>query len=475
MFVFILLLIPVGLLLMMFGIRYWRETVIAVLFWSVFEGGVRKWLFPQFQAPILQMKDIALIAAYLGFLAAPKAHIPDDLKIKAVATLFLIQSIYCFLEVLNPALPNAILGFYGLKTYLIYTPLVFLMPYVIRDRAELKQFLFWACVIAIGVGLLALFQFSQPPDSWINRYVSHEENQIATATVFGEMGAGDYSGGRARTAGTFSYIGGFTTFLLAMVPLSASILMRERSTRRETMLAGAALVLSIGATLTTGSRAPFVIFAFVAPLVMFVGAGRGLIPLGTALRLTSTMAILGVASLALFSGATTAFMYRAQNSDSTMGRMTSPFTEWLQSCINSPIFGIGIGSNSNAAATLVSPDFYWLPFVVEGEPARIVQDLGVGGFVVVYALKATMVFYVIKWLFWSRSKLFLAMYLALASFLVPHVILVTVNNPTAGLYFWAFSGIALSMYRIERGERAAAVRRMQLEAADERGRSPVTA
>ena len=40
-------------------------------------------------------------------------------------------------------------------------------------------------------------------------------------------------------------------------------------------------------------------------------------------------------------------------------------------------------------------------------------------------------------------------------FLIPHLFLFTVNNPTGGLINWALLGLSVAIYRIERAERRA--------------------
>ena len=48
----------------------WQRLLWVVMFLVVFEGAVRKWVLPGFQAQIFFVKDLILIAAYGAFLAA---------------------------------------------------------------------------------------------------------------------------------------------------------------------------------------------------------------------------------------------------------------------------------------------------------------------------------------------------------------------------------------------------------------------
>jgi hypothetical protein len=284
---FLLLLIPVGVILLMVGTRFWKQTVIAMFIWLLVEGAVRKWVFPSFQAPILLLKDVGFAAAYVGYMLTPKNRVPEADRIRLLGLSFAALSIYCVLEILNPALPTPLMAVYGLKNYLMYIPLIWLMPQLIRTRDDVNKWLFWTCALAIPICLLGLYQFTQPGTSWINKYVSHEAGQEAVASLFGEQGEGEFKYGRARTSSTFSYIGGFTTYLILILPLAGGLLLAQRSKRLETYLAMAAVFLAVGATFTTGSRTPVFIVMAAAPLMVLTAGGKGLLPIAAAMRLAA--------------------------------------------------------------------------------------------------------------------------------------------------------------------------------------------
>jgi hypothetical protein len=449
-----LLLLPIGLAFFLVGVKIWRTTIVAMFVWLLLEGAVRKWVFPQFQAPILLMKDAGFLAAYVGYMLSPKHRVPEEDKVKALALWATILTIYCVLEVLNPNLPTPLLAIYGLKNYLMYIPLIFILPEMIRTRQDLNKMIFWICVISVPICLLALYQFTQPGTSWVNKYVSHEAGQEVTASLFGEQGEGEFRYGRARTSSTFSYIGGFTTFLLLIMPLCGALLLASRERSRETMVVMTALLFAIGATFTTGSRTPVFAVIAVAPIMTMIAGGKGLLPLSAAMRLAAATAIIGAIGYYLFADAAEALMYRTQNTDSIFDRFLTPVVDTVGAYQTSPLFGLGIGSNSNAAPTLGGADQYWLQGnYFELEPARVMQDLGIGGFVLVYFMKVYVIFLVIRYLSWSRSKLFVALQMAILAFVVPHLVLFTINNPTGGVLYWGMVGLSIAVHRIERRER----------------------
>lgn len=456
MLVFLIILIPVSIILMMIGIRFWKGTIIGVLVWLLLEGAARKWLLPQYQAPILLVKDIALMAAYCGYLISPKIPVPEADKLNGMIILFLVVAVYCVLEALNPNLPNVALAAYGLKNYLMYIPLIFIIPQVFSTRESVQKLIFWTILTAIPICLLSLYQFTQPPTSWINKYVAHEEG-AAAISLFGAQGEGEFRYGRARTASIFSYLSGFTTYLLLVVPLLAGRLLSSVRRSRETTLAIAALVLAIGGTITTGSRSPIVIFAAMAPMMVIILGLKGTLPRDVALRAGGALILFTLATVYLFSDALAALLFRAETAGDASGRFTAPLIEMSNALAVTPLFGMGIGSNSNASAMLADPSLYWLQGnLFEVEHARVIQDLGIAGFLLVYFLKFYATYLIIRHLIWSKSKFFVSLHVSILAFVVPHTVyLFTINNPTGGLLYWTAIGLSVAIFRIERAERRA--------------------
>ncbi|MBO9711493.1 hypothetical protein [Sphingomonas sp.] len=447
--------IPVGIVLATIGARFWRPVVVGVLVWLLFEGAVRKWVLPQFQGPILLLKDGVLLAAYLGYFVSERSLVQPSERLRGFGYLFLVVCVYCGLEVLNPNSPSVALALYGLKNYLLYVPLAFVIPELFRTRQDIHKVILWMTLLAFPICLLALYQFTQPPASWVNLYVSHDAAREEVAAVFGQAGQGEFTVGRARTSSTFSYLSGFTTYLTLMLPFFASMLLHSYGRNRETLMIGAAMVLTVAATLTTGSRSPVITFFAVAPLLVLIAGGKGMLSPTIMLRVVVGTVVVSISALWIAAGAASAFLYRANNADSASDRLVSPITEAIRAYNVTPLFGLGIGSNSNAAVTLAGSDFYWLQGnFFEGEFARVMQDLGFAGFTLVYGLKVYAVVLISRFIMQSRSRLFVALHSAALGFMLPHFLLFTVNNPTGGVMFWSLLGLSVAMNRIERRELA---------------------
>lgn len=449
------LFLPIAVGLFVFGIKFWRLTIVALLVWLLVEGMFRKWVFPQYQGPILLLKDVGFLAAYCGYMISPKERIGEEDRMRPLRMLSVALGVYCLLELANPSLPTVWLGLYGMKNYLMYIPLAFVIPELWKTREDINKVVLWSCLATIPICLLALYQFTQPPTAWINLYVSHEQGTEVTAVMFGGSGEGAFRYGRARTVSTFSYIGGFATFLIFAVPMVGSRLLVSYKRNREVLIAAAALLLAVGATFTTGSRTPVFVLGAMAPVLVLIAGFKGLLPMGTAFRLVVFVTVAIALSYIFFSDAATAFLYRAENGDDTTTRVLSPIVELMGALTNSPVLGLGVGANSNAAVTLGGADLAWLRGnYVETELARVMQELGLLGFALVYVIKCYVSYVVAKNIAWSRSKLFITVHAAALAFIVPHMVLFTINNPTGGIIYWALIGLSAAMVRIERKERA---------------------
>jgi hypothetical protein len=75
------------------------------------------------------------------------------------------------------------------------------------------------------------------------------------------------------------------------------------------------------------------------------------------------------------------------------------------------------------------------------------------GFMFVFLPKLFTIVLIFSFLRQSKSRLTIATYMTALVFVLVHLILFTVNNPTGGLMYWAIVGVAIAAYRIERAER----------------------
>jgi len=431
------------------AIRYWRGSLFGVFVLLVFEGALRKWAFPWAQAQLYFVKDAILLFAYLGFILDNRRHLPTSTGIDLIKIILVVSFIWGCIEVLNPNSPSILVGLVGLKTYFLYAPVAFILPYAIKSREHLLALIRRYLIIAIPVAVLGFIQIMAGPASSLNVYVSYSED---TATQLATFGSTTYD--FVRTSGTFSYISGYTAFLNFVSFLAIGYNMAHHWRIKNNITPLLALSLIVGAMFTTGSRAPVWMLVATGPVILWLAAIRRVLSLGTAMRLCIVLPIITILATSVSPQAFQAFTERAGEATDTLTRLFSPFTETIEVLSNAPALGMGIGTTHPSALTIMQADLpWWLPYELlsEVEPARVAAELGPIGLLVYYlllrfliaavALRFAMSF---KDPAYRALGIVLAVYLALG-FLYNPIML----NVTAGLYYWGGLGLVLAMRRLE--------------------------
>src|SRR5215475_6195157 len=119
------------------AIKYWQNALFGVFVLLVFEGALRKWAFPWAQAQIYLVKDAILLVAYLGFILDRRINLPSPTSLSLVKIFLVIGFVWGCIEVLNPNSPSILIGLAGIKTYFLYAPVAFILPYAIKSRQHL--------------------------------------------------------------------------------------------------------------------------------------------------------------------------------------------------------------------------------------------------------------------------------------------------------------------------------------------------
>src|SRR5437879_1039858 len=421
-----------GAALFTLGMRRWREAVPAALLLAVFEGAVRKWVFPDYGQFIYLAKDILLLGAYAGFFV-PRIlrHQPLALWHPATTPLALFGLVAVF-ELANPLLPNLAIGLFGLKAYLLYAPLLYLVPCAFRETGELRRFLMTFALLAFVPLTLGVVQFWAPPDSVLNRYAWEEEP--LGAFTFGEAA-------KVRITGTFSFISGHTVYLTLIVLIGVALMGVERG-RRQRLTIGAVLALAVANLFMTGSRGPFLALGAAVPALLVL-AGFTPRRLSLARAAVPGVVVLGAVVLAVnaFPDAVAAFRERVEGNEDVPGRVLGIVREPLWALGEAGVIGYGIGTTHQATVFLGSSGGAVPP--AEGEWERIILEVGPIGFALV--LLTRLLVMARTWQAWrekregdSRALLAVALTFLLVSFPGPIVF-----NQTAAIFYWFMAGVAL--------------------------------
>lgn len=441
--------IAIGLLAVV-GIFYlsclnWRRSVKAVFFILVFEGALRKWVLPGANVWIYFLKDLVILGAYLNFYFFSKSSKQWFFKITSINVVISLVSVWCLYQAFNPSLGSPLIGMLGIKYYLFYLPLMWMLPSLFQSEFELYKFLRTHLLLLIPVGILGVAQFFSPSSSPINAYVAQEVEVTKFAGT-------DF----ARITGTFSYIGGYSVYLLVCFGLLIPFLSIKQSHWWRWLLICELLLVTVNSCMT-GSRS--VVMGSVLFLICYLGA-QGLIQPAATLRLVQRFLlpaiIIAIAVSIWFHPALDVYSTRASTSDGVSDRISGTFTEPLDFMKYKELDGYGTGATHQAAPSLRKvlrlSSGESIPTGYESEMGRVALELGPIGFLLWYGLRVSIA--IALWrVFWNLKRPFLRQ-LALSAFLI-HVINLNghlVFHHTFSVYYWFLSGFVFLLPQLEQTE-----------------------
>lgn len=436
-----LLVLIVFIFIVWLSSRNWRKSVKLALIIVVLEGALRKWVLPQASDLIYFLKDIILLGAYLKFYSSsePKYHGKAGFL---TITLFLCTA-WCAFQIFNPSLGSPIVGLFGLKAYLFYIPLMWMIPTLFESQEELYQFLRNYLLLVIPVAILAIAQFFSPTNSPLNVYASGGVKQVATA------------GENVRVTGTFPYIAGYSSYMSFCFSLLIPLISLPQPKKWQIITFIEALLVT-GTSFMTGARG-LVLFEIIFLLGYF--SLLWLTKPSKAIHNTKnfilpTLLISAVVPV-FFQKAIQAFFTRATtatDSGSFGERAFSPFTAPVAAMRFKGFDSYGIGATHPAIPALRSALRIYSGEALppsEGETGRVVLEIGIFGFILWYALRLYLIISLLG-MFLKLKTPFLRN-LALAVFLF-HTINLTAQlifNNTFGVYYWFFSGFIFLFPQLE--------------------------
>ncbi|MEQ8536739.1 MAG: hypothetical protein RIB93_04650 [Coleofasciculus sp. D1-CHI-01] len=438
-------------LLALVGIIYisfldWRRAVKTVLVISVLEGAIRKWLLPDVSDLIYFLKDIILFTVYINYSTFLIKKRKLKTKNKIINILIVLVSGWCIFQGLNPSLGSPIVGLFGLRGYIFYIPLMWIIPNLFQSKDELYNFLRYFLLLVIPVGLLGIAQFFSPASSPLNVYAPGEVADVAT---FGVTSA-------TRVTGTFSYLSGYSVYLLFCFGLLIPLLNISQINLWR-WLSIAELFLVIINAFMTGSRG--VVIAIILFLVCYLMA-KGLVQPTKVLRLIQKLivpsVIVTLAAAIWFQPAIEAFWLRTTSNKDIPARIVGSFIEPFEFMQYKQIDGYGTGSTHQATPALRRvfdlPSGEFIPTYYESEMGRVALELGPIGFILWYGLRISLL--VELWLVFCKLQRPCLQELALAAFLI-HVLQLNgqlVFHHTFSVYYWFLSSFIFLLPRLEQIE-----------------------
>lgn len=428
-------------LVFIYASSHWRQALFAVLILVIFEGALRKWVFPQARDLLYFLKDAFLIPVYLGMLLGQLRGYPIKLP-EILKLLLALNIIWGIIQVFNPMLGSPLVGLLGFRSYFFYIPLMWLLPSLFPDQVALVRFLRLYLLLAIPLGILGIIQYFSPVSSPINQYVASEDvSHIATV------------GTQARITGTFSYIAGYSTYLTVTFVLLLPFLLHPQP-RIWTWLTRLELVFIIVNSLMNGSRG--VLFTQVLVLVGYLGIYFMQHPAATLkfiTRLVLPGLMLSGSLLFVARPAVDNFMLRVTTNNDIEGRIVLSWTQPPTLIRYTELSGFGIGATSPASQTLakrLGAPLDLPPIYVEPEMGRVMLEMGPVGYLLWYTLRLYLIG--LHWLTFRRLKspFLRGLSLAALALLIVQFDANLLYNPTQMLYYWVLNSFIFLLPRLDR-------------------------
>jgi hypothetical protein len=344
--------------------KWLRQGIWMYFILLIFEGALRKWVFPQLATPLLIVRDP--IAVWLIAMSYRKGILAPNLYLTGMVILGVL-SIFTGIFLGHG---NLAVALFGARVFLLHFPLMFIIGKVFdrKDVISMGRVLLW---LAIPMTVLIAMQFYSPQSAWVNKGIGDTTE------------GGGFSGamGFFRPPATFSFITGTASFFSMVACFVFYFWLDSKNMNRlvlilATMSLMASIPLSISRTLFFGVGLT-ALFAAMAILRKPQYLGKMLV------IIMVTFAIIFVfKDKAAIKTPLEAFTTRFTTANEQEGgiknvagdRFLGGMFEAIIGSSDQPFFGHGIGMGTNVGAMLLTGKNTFL--ISEGEWGRLIGEQG---------------------------------------------------------------------------------------------------
>lgn len=330
----------------------------------LFEGALRKWVFPGLATPLLVVRDP--IALWLVLMAWYRGLLPANVY---MAGTVMIGFIGLFTATLLGH-GNIQVAIYGMRILVFHFPLMFVIGRIFI-RADVLQVGRVTLYIAIPMAILVAMQFYSPQSAWVNIGVGGDTEGAGFAGAMGYF----------RPPGTFSFTTGNVQFFGLVAPFVLYFWLNPKEINK-LVLVGATAALLAAVPLSISRSLFFQVGVAVMFAVLAVSRNA---KYARQMMLTGVIGIVALAVLShtsFFQTATEAFFERFDTANEVEGGLDGVLIDRyfggmmgaLTQSGDLPFFGMGIGMGTNAGSMLMTGGVEYL--ISEGEWGRLIGEMG---------------------------------------------------------------------------------------------------
>jgi hypothetical protein len=315
-----------------------KRLIWIYFFLIVFEGAIRKWIFPGFQRPLLIVRDPVVIWIYI--LALSGRVFPRG---KFISSIILLANASFIVSLFVPE-GNVLVNLFGLRANFLHLPLIFLMPKVFTAE-DVRKIGKWFFICSVLVMLIMVMQFATERTSVWNRGVSGEYDQNPSAL------------GKGRPPGTFSFSTGPTLFFsLVCAFLIYGVSHKKAYNKVLLLISGMSLLAAMA---VSGSRGFIVSVALVFLTLVCIIIVKPFLS-GRLLKFSAfILVILAIASsLTVYKSGGNVLKARfavgGGIKKGIINRTVSTFGAAAEMCSVCPFLGYGLGAGTNVGSVLLT-------------------------------------------------------------------------------------------------------------------------
>jgi len=411
--------------------RSLRTGIWLYFFLLLFEGALRKWVFPGLATPLLIVRSP--LAIWILFRAWQAGFFPLNGYVLTMS----VAAGFSFIATMLLGHGDPVVAAYGLRIFLLHFPLIFVIGQVFshKDVVKLGKIVLY---ISIPMILIIALQFFSPQSAWINEGV-------------GGTGSAGFGGalGFYRPSGTFSFTNGNTLFWSLSAPFVIYFWLVPRQFNRLILAAAtAALLLAIPFSISRALLLQIGITMFFALFILMRN------PNYLSRALVASVGI--VLLIILFSDTDmvqtgmevlTARFESASRAEGGLveGTIVDRFLGGLIGAITNsgdiPLLGYGMGMGTQAGAQLLTGETGYL--IAEGEWGRLIGEMGLFLGLLVIGVRLLLVFKMGLFSLYEIGKRNILPWL-LFSFGGITILVGQLAQPTALGFFTLIGGLILS-------------------------------
>ncbi len=417
-------------------------VLIIFFLYIIIEGALRKWFLPGLATPLFFLKYVMAILLTVFFIINRNKVSVRDYPFIGFFFFFLF---YCLLELFNMKAAKSVMApLVGIMLYFSFSILMFIIPLSIKRKQDIEKILNVMNWILIPIFILGIIQYFSPPISYINKYVNDD---MSIAKV----------GSRARITTMFSYLATYTAFLGFCISLIFFQLLQIKKLDLKALFIVLIFLLGLTNAFMSGSRGLVFLVALQIMTIFFihtVSSGSG--KMAKSFINACLFLVFAYVAISLNSSSAEAldnFMSRVERGNDIGGRVESAFNpfKFLE---QSGLMGFGIGTTYQGNMRFV--DRWKLPGYFEKESERIMLEIGIVGFVLLFVFRLSVFIYAIKTFFNTRDPDLKLIALILLVMQIPIMLVFsqTTFNYMENIFYWTNIGLLVSINRISLSEKA---------------------